>query len=179
MKKKDKDKTEITEEMEESLKETERVEEIEDTSEETPLEAELEALKDRYLRLQAEYSNYRRRTTEEKSNIYKLANERLIGELLPVLDNFERALSTMEKEKEAKPYLDGVELIQKSFIQVLEKEGLAVIEACGEEFDPNFHHAVLMEETEDKEAGIILEELEKGYTLKEKVIRPTMVIVSK
>ena len=169
---------------EEKLKEQETEELIEEVPEEekeekNPLEEELASLNDRYLRLQAEYSNYRRRTTEEKANIYKLANERLIQEILPVLDNFERALTLMEEDEGAKPYLEGVELIQKTLSQVLEKEGLSQIEAYGKEFDPNFHHAVLMEERDDLEAGVILEELEKGYTLKEKVIRPTMVIVSK
>lgn len=176
MEKKKKDKKLKEQETEEVLEEV-LEEEVEE--EKNPLEEELASLNDRYLRLQAEYSNYRRRTTEEKANIYKLANERLIQEILPVLDNFERALSLMEEDEGAKPYLEGVELIQKTLIQVLEKEGLNQIEACGKEFDPNFHHAVLMEEREDLEAGVILEELEKGYTLKGKVIRPTMVIVSK
>lgn len=150
-------------------------EELEDTS----LEEELEALKDKYLRLQAEYSNYRRRTSEEKSKIYSLGNERLILELLPILDNFERALTNMAENKLSKNYLEGVEMIRKSLVDVLRKEGLEEIKACGEEFDPELHHAVLMEECEESESGLVLDELQKGYKLKEKTIRPTMVKVSK
>lgn len=161
---------EILEPQEEEVKEAPEVQESED---------ELAKLQDRYLRLQAEYSNYRRRTTEEKASIYKHANERLILDILPVLDNFERALTSMESDDAAKPYVEGVELIQKSLIQVLEKEGLCAIEALGQEFDPCQHHAVLTEECSENEAGVVLDELQKGYSLKEKVIRPTMVKVSK
>ncbi|NLY72154.1 MAG: nucleotide exchange factor GrpE [Tissierellia bacterium] len=147
--------------------------------EEDGLEKELEDLNEKYLRLQAEYSNYRRRTQEEKAAIYSLGNERLILELLPVLDNFERAIANMQENEVSQNYLDGVEMIRKSLIQVLEKEGLKCIEACGEDFDPDYHHAVLMEESEGVESGKVLEELQKGYRLKEKTIRPTMVKVSK
>lgn len=143
------------------------------------LEKELEELNEKYLRLQAEYSNYRRRTQEEKATIYSLGNERLILELLPVLDNFERAIVNMKENGISQNYLDGVEMIRKSLIQVLEKEGLVCIEACGKDFDPDHHHAVLMEECEEAESGKVLEELQKGYRLKDKTIRPTMVKVSK
>ena len=96
-----------------------------------------------------------------------------------MLDNFERAIANMQENEVSQNYLDGVEMIRKSLIQVLEKEGLKCIEACGEDFDPDYHHAVLMEESEGVESGKVLEELQKGYRLKEKTIRPTMVKVSK
>ena len=171
----------------EELTVTEEKDEVEDTvdsgddslSEEELLKSELEKANDRYLRLQAEYANFRRRTDEEKTKIYRLGNERLIVELLPILDNFGRAMENMAENDVSKSYLEGVEMIRKSFLQVLEKEGLECIEACGKNFDPESHHAVLTEESEDKTPGIILEELQKGYKLKDKMIRPTMVKVSK
>lgn len=161
----------------------EPVEEIEETvpgqSEEEWLKKELEGLQDRYLRLQAEYSNFRRRTEEEKSAIYRLGNERLIIELLPILDNFGRALANMEENSVSKNYREGVEMIRKSLLQTLEKEGLECIDACGKDFDPALHYAVLAEDIEGQGSGIVLEELQKGYKLKEKTIRPAMVKVSK
>lgn len=166
------------------IDEDDEIEEIEESFddflvEEDRLKMELDKLNDRYLRLQAEYSNFRRRTEEEKSNIYRLGNERLIMELLPILDNFGRALETMEENNVSKSYKDGVEMIRKSLVQVLEKEGLECIEACGKEFDPEIHHAVVTEEAEGKDSGRVLEELQKGYKLKDKMIRPSMVKVSK
>lgn len=166
------------------IDEDDEVEETEETlddfpSEEDRLKKELDKLNDRYLRLQAEYSNFRRRTEDEKSNIYRLGNERLIIELLPILDNFGRALENMEDNNVSKSYKDGVEMIRRSLVQVLEKEGLECIEACGKEFDPEIHHAVVTEKAEGKDSGTVLEELQKGYKLKDKMIRPSMVKVSK
>lgn len=178
----DKDKIIKDEEVEEEVEDlVEDLEEEleEELSEEESLRQNLQELEDKYLRLQAEYSNYRRRTDEEKSQIYSLGNERLILELLPVLDNFERAIDNMKENDVSENYLEGVEMIKKTLIQVLEKEGLESIEACGQEFDPDYHHAVLMEECEKTKSGLVLDELQKGYRLKDKTIRPTMVKVSK
>ncbi len=162
-----------------TLEEDKEEKEDQQETQQVSLEEELEGLKDKYLRLQAEYSNYRRRTAEEKSAIYSMGNERLILELLPVLDNFDRACLNMEENGLSSSYLAGIDMIKKSLVQVLEKEGLKEIKACGEDFDPELHHAVLMEECQDEKEGVVLEELQKGYKLKEKTIRPTMVKVSK
>lgn len=140
---------------------------------------ENKTLKDTNLRLQAEFQNYRRRTEKEKSEIYKFANERIVIELLGVIDNFERALGSISEENHShKQVLDGVEMIQKSFMDVLEKEGLQKINAVGEPFDPNLHHAVMTEAKEDCKADIVIDEFQVGYKLGEKVIRPSMVKVS-
>lgn len=179
----DKEEVKIVDEKKELVGASDKTEEI--SAEETPeeegleLEDELDRLKDRHLRLQAEYANYRRRTEEEKSKIYSFANEKLILELLPIIDNFARALGNMKENDVSKSYKDGVKMIEKSLMQVLEKQGLECIEACGKEFNPEFHHAVLTEASKEKNSGIILEELQKGYKLKDKTIRPTMVKVSK
>jgi molecular chaperone GrpE len=165
-------------EKEEVQKATEPIENLQ-AAQDDSLKSELDKLNDRYLRLQAEYSNFRRRTEEEKGNIYRLGNERLIVELLPVLDNFNRAIENMQSNDVPKSYLDGVEMIRKSLLKVLEKEGLQCIDACGKDFDPENHHAVLMEDCDKNDPGIVLEELQKGYKLKDKMIRPTMVKVSK
>ena len=151
----------------------------EQVDESASLKEEIEVLKEKNLRLTAEFQNYRRRTEKEKSDIYKFANEKFITELLPVLDNIERALLSIQGAEDHGAVVDGVNLIKKNFDEFLKKEGVEVIEAVGTPFDPNYHHAVLSEESEEHEEGVVLEEYLKGYKLKEKVIRPTMVKVSK
>lgn len=132
-----------------------------------------EALK----RINAEYANFRRRTSEEKSTIALYANEKVMNELLPVLDNFERALSSCENKDDS--LFKGVDMIKTQLIEALKKSGLEKISAeVGEDFDPNFHMAVIQEESQDFEAGKILMELQAGYKLGKKVIRASMVKVS-
>ncbi len=151
--------------------------ENEEAAEETP--SELEILNDKYLRLQAEYINFKRRTEKEKSDIYRYANEKLIVDLLTFMDNIERAVESIKVSEDKGSLLDGVSMIKKNFDDFLQKQGVEIIESKGEEFDPNKHHAVISEEVEGTEEGIVLDELQKGYKLKEKVIRPAMVKVSK
>ena len=124
-------------------------------------------------RIQAEFINYKRRTEQEKEMLSSLANERIILDLLPVLDNFQRGLDAIE-EKEGSLY-EGMELIYKQLLSTLKKNGVQEIDTTID-FDPNFHHAVMQEDGE--ESGKILEVFQKGYLLKEKVIRPAMVKVS-
>ena len=112
---------------------------------------------------------------KEKSDIYSYANEKLVTELLNVLDNFERAL---EHEGEDKSFHEGMQMIFKQLFDVLEKSGLKEIPALGEEFDPNFHNAVMNEDTEEYESGKVSGVMQKGYTLNGKVIRPSMVKVA-
>ena len=142
-----------------------------------PAEAaeEDEALNAKYLRLMADFQNYKRRTEKEKSDIYAFANEKIVSELLNVIDNFERAL---DAGNEGDSFVEGMNLIFKQLQGVLEKAGVVEIEALGHEFDPNFHHAVMTEDSEEYESGKITAVLQKGYLLNNKVIRPSMVKVA-
>ncbi len=149
------------------------------------LEAELVQAKakaeehyDHLLRLQAEFDNYRKRTQKEKAEIIKYASERLIGELLPVLDNFERAASSAQLNPDINAFSQGVDLIYRQLQTALSKEGLKAIESMGQPFDPNLHDAVLRVESDEHPENTVVEELQKGYYLKEKILRPSMVKVS-
>lgn len=137
-----------------------------------------EELEKKFLRLQADFSNYKKRVEKEKLDIYKSAGSRLISNLLPVIDDFERAISHVdESSKEA--FKDGINLIMKSLNEVLVKEGLEYIDVKDADFDPNLHYAVMTEEVEGIEPGKIIVEVQKGYKVSGKVIRPSMVKVSK
>lgn len=149
------------------------------------LEAELTQAKakadenyDRFLRLQAEFDNYRRRTQKEKTEIVKYASEQLVSELLPVLDNFERATSSAQSNPDITVFSQGVDMILRQLQTALSKVGLKPMEAVGQPFDPNLHEAVMRVESEDHPENTVVEELQKGYFLKEKVLRPSMVKVS-
>ena len=128
----------------------------------------------RYLRLMADFQNYKKRVEKEKRDLYSYANEKIMNDLLTVMDNFERALEHDADEN----FKEGIEMIFKQLSDVLEKDGLAEIPALGEEFDPNVHSAVMTEETEDYESGKVSGVMQKGYTLNGKVIRPAMVKVA-
>ena len=130
---------------------------------------------ERYMRLMAEFQNFKRRAAREKSDIHAYANEKIIGELLPVLDNFERALET--KSDDVEGYAKGMELIFTQLRTALEHAGLEEIPALGEEFDPNVHNAVMTEGSDEHEDNHISKVLQKGYKLNDKVIRPSMVAV--
>ena len=140
------------------------------------LQAALDEANDKYMRLAAEYQNYRRRTDAEKTGIAQYANERIAKDLLNVVDSFERALETSETTDEG--FKNGVDLIYKQLMTVLNNFGVSVIETEGKEFDPNFHSAVMSEEVEGVEPGMILMELQKGYMLNDRLLRPSMVKVS-
>ena len=146
----------------------------EDKQTETETKA-AEAESERYMRLMAEFQNFKRRAAREKSDIHAYANEKIIGELLPVLDNFERALQTESGDLES--YSKGMELIFTQLKTALEHAGLEEIKALGEEFDPNVHNAVMTEDSEEHDDGMISKVLQKGYKLNDKVIRPSMVAV--
>ena len=133
---------------------------------------------DHLLRLQADFDNYRKRTQKEKTEIIKYASERVIGDLLPVLDNFERAVSAAQINPDFSAFSQGVEMILRQLQTALSKEGLKAIEAIGQPFDPNLHDAVLRVESEEHPENTVVDELQKGYYLKEKVLRPSMVKVS-
>ena len=131
---------------------------------------------DEALRAKAELINYRKRKDEEVERLLKFANEDLVIELLPKLDNIERAIKV---ENADSSLLDGMKMVYNSLVSTLEKYGVKEIKAEGEKFDANFHEAVITESKEGIEEDVILEVFQKGYTLKDKVIRPAMVKVNK
>lgn len=131
----------------------------------------------RLVRLQADFENYKRRTRQERDDFFKYTAEQLIKALLPVLDNFERALASCGESVD--DFKCGVEMILRQFQEVLAAEGLTPIAAEGEQFDPNKHEAVLHEESESHPDNTVMEEFRRGYCLKDKVIRPAMVKIAK
>ena len=143
------------------------------------LQEEAERNHDLYLRSEAEIENIRKRNKKDKEEWVKYANESLIKEILPVMDNLEMAISHSQNENSVQALREGVELTLKGLRDMLVKSGLEEIKAEGEPFDPNFHHAVSEQADENVETGIILLELQRGYTLNKRLIRPAMVIVSK
>ncbi|MCM3339641.1 nucleotide exchange factor GrpE [Paenibacillus sp. MER TA 81-3] len=153
--------------------------------ESNPLHTELEQAKEqadehyqRYLRTQADFDNFRRRTMKEKEDLAKYASAKVITELLPVLDNFERALSTGQEASETESFVKGVDMIFRQIQQVMEQEGVQPMNAVGEPFNPEYHQAIMQVESDEYEEGFVVEEVQKGYMLKDKVLRPAMVKVS-
>lgn len=136
-----------------------------------------ESESEKYIRLLAEFQNFKKRAAKEKTDIHAYANEKLMADLLPVLDNFERALGT--KTEEVESYASGVELIFTQMKTALENHGLKEVEALGADFDPNKHSAVMTEESDEYESGKVSKVLQKGYELNGRVIRPAMVAVTK
>lgn len=143
------------------------------------LQNEVNTLKDKNMRIAAEMVNTLRRKDEETNRLLKYSNESLITELLPVIDNFERALNVDATSNDIESYQKGMTMIYNSLKNILEKFEVKEIEAIDKEFDPNFHQAVMQEEKEGTKENIVIEVLQKGYTYKDKVIRPAMVKVSK
>lgn len=140
-------------------------------------DAALNELNRKYMRLAADFQNFKRRTEKEKSDIYQYANEKIALDVIEVIDNFERALEHVE-ECADRNFAEGVEKIYKQLLGVLEKNSIEQIKAEGEAFDPNFHNAVMTKAEEAVESGIVINDMQKGYMLNGKVIRPSMVIVS-
>lgn len=167
--------SDIKEDTTEKPEETEGSEAKESEEEKAEKEEQKEDESVRYMRLMADFQNYKKRVEKEKKDLYSYANEKLVTEQLVVLDNFERALGQDTADESFK---EGMELIFKQLKDVLEKAGLAEIPALGEDFDPNFHNAVMTEETEEYESGKVSGVMQKGYTLNGKVIRPSMVKVA-
>ena len=138
-------------------------------------EAELAEKENRYLRLQADFENFRRRTRQEKEELAAVVTQNLLKDMLPFLDNFERALAAEGSDEGG--LRAGVEMMYKQMVEALKKEGLEYIETKDKPFDPNFHQAVMRVEDAEKEDGTIVAELQKGYMVKGRVIRPSMVQV--
>ncbi len=166
--------TEVQEE--ETAKEPEKEEEKAESKEPDPKDKKIEELNAKYMRLMADFQNQKKRFDKEKADIYQFANEDIVKSLLDVIDNFERALDA-SKDSDSK-FREGMEMIFKQLMGALEKAGVSEIKALGEEFDPNFHNAVMMEETDEYESNKVSGVMQKGYTLNSRVIRPSMVKVA-
>ncbi|RLD62085.1 MAG: nucleotide exchange factor GrpE [Bacteroidetes bacterium] len=149
-------------------------------SKEKELQDKVDEINDKYLRLYSEFDNYRKRTSKEKLELSKTASENVIIELLPVLDDFERAIKSTEDSNDCAAVKDGINLIHSKFKSVLTKKGLTAIESIGKEFDTDFHEAITQIPAPSKKLkGKVVDEVEKGYLLNEKVIRFSKVVTGK
>ncbi|CAI6017629.1 nucleotide exchange factor GrpE [Cohnella sp. JJ-181] len=142
------------------------------------LKRQAEEAYQRQLRVQADFDNYRRRTLKETADLQKYASVKLVTNLLPVLDNFGRALETSSEGTESDSFVKGIDMINRQLWQVLEAEGLKAMEPVGQPFDPELHQAIMQVESEEYEEGVVVEVVQPGYWLSDKVIRPAMVKVS-
>nr|WP_082926839.1 nucleotide exchange factor GrpE [Paenibacillus tuaregi] len=149
-----------------------------DSEELERLRAEVQEHQQRFLRSQADFDNFRRRTLKEKEELAKYASAKLITELLPVVDNMDRALTAAQESAEAESFTKGVDMIFRQLEGVLSAEGLTPMNAVGQPFNPEYHQAIMQVESDEYEEGIVVEEVQKGYLLKDKVLRPAMVKVS-
>jgi molecular chaperone GrpE len=138
----------------------------------------LEEADNRYLRLQADFDNFRRRTRLDSEASEKYRAQKLATNLLPALDNFERALKLEADNEQTKSLLQGMDMVYRSLVDALKSEGIEAIGAVGKEFDPNFHQAVMTDENEEYGSNIVTEEFQKGYMIKDRVLRPAMVKVN-
>ena len=138
---------------------------------------QIEQLEDRVKRQLAEFENFRNRTEKEKHSMFEVGAKSVIEKMLPVVDNFERGLATVPEDKKGDPFVDGMNRIYKQLLTELENIGVKPIEAVGQEFDPNFHNAVMQVASEEYESGVVAQELLKGYTYRDSVVRHSMVAV--
>jgi len=170
--------TEDTQIVEEKMKEPEAAEG------ETPLteldEAKKEALEnyDRYLRISAEYDNYKKRAQKDRTDLLNYGNERLIKELLPIIDSMERALNHVSNSEDIDAFVEGLKLIYEQLLVSLKKHGVESIESLGQEFDPNFHEAMMKVESDKFDDNKVVEEFEKGYLLNGRLLRPSKVSIA-
>ena len=141
------------------------------------MQAKIDELEDRVKRQMAEFENFRKRTDKEKAMMFETGAKSVIEKILPVVDNFERGLATIPEDDENSAFANGMKMIYKQMMDELEKLGVKPIEAVGQEFDPNFHNAVMQVESEEFESGVVAQELLKGYMYHESVVRHSMVAV--
>lgn len=138
----------------------------------------IEQLEDRVKRQMAEFENFRKRSDREKQAMFETGAKSVLEKILPVVDNFERGLQTVAPESAEDPFVDGMNRVYKQLLTELDNMGVKPIEAVGCEFDPNFHNAVMQVESEEYESGVVAQELQKGYTYHDTVIRHSMVAVT-
>ncbi len=141
------------------------------------MKEKIDELEDRVKRQMAEFENFRKRTEKEKAAMFETGAKSVIEKILPVVDNFERGLATIPEEEKGSALAEGMELIYKQLLGELEKMDVKPIQAVGEEFNPDFHNAVMQVESEEYESGVVAQELLKGYTYRDSVVRHSMVAV--
>ncbi len=141
------------------------------------LKEKVEELEDRVKRQMAEFENFRKRTEKEKTAMFETGAKSVIEKILPVVDNFERGLASVPEEEKDGAFAQGMEMIYKQLMQELEKMEVKPIPAVGEEFNPDFHNAVMQVESDEYDSGVIAQELQKGYTYRDSVVRHSMVAV--
>lgn len=171
------EKVEAHEEQKKKKKKDELLEELQMAVAEK--EAALKALEEKLLYLQAEFENFKKVKAREGQELVKYGNEKLLKELIPVVDNLDMALGHASKSEDGKGIHEGIQLTLNQFLKVLEKEGVVRIDAVGTRFDPNLHEAFFQEEREDLEADTVVSEFQKGYLLNGRLVRPSRVVVSK
>lgn len=155
-------------------------ENVEESCDETKLKEEYDAINNKMLRLQADFLNYKARTEKEKSTTYGNAVSDVLTDLLPIIDNFERAIDAVNSEnQEVINFKNGVKMIYDQFLNTLQKKGLKEIEALNSKFDPNIHSGIAFEVTEEKEEDTVIEVFQKGYVVNDRVIRPSMVKIAR
>ena len=141
------------------------------------MKQKVEELEDRVKRQMAEFENFRKRTDKEKTAMFEVGAKSVIEKILPVVDNFERGLASISEEEKGNGFADGMQMIYKQLMTELENLGVKPIEAVGQEFNPDYHNAVIQVESEEYESGIVAQELQKGYMYRESVVRHSMVAV--
>ena len=164
-----------------TVSENEAVEEEKELTIEEQLEAaqaEAADFKDRWMRVQAEFANARKRMEKQRTLTYQNATADLSAKILPALDDFERAIDNVPAEVSENGWFEGIELVQKKLLGIFESIGVQPIVAVGQPFDPNFHEAIQQEPSDEYESGVVVRELQKGYQIGERVIRPSLVTVA-
>lgn len=145
---------------------------------EDPKDKEIAELKDRVMRQMAEFDNYRKRTDKEKKQNYDIGASDFIVKILPVVDNFERGLDSISEEEKKSSFAQGIDMIYRQLVKVLEDSGVTVIESVGQPFDPMLHNAVMQKQSDEYESGTVMQEFQKGYKYKDRVIRHSVVVVA-
>lgn len=169
----------VAEQTDEELEVADLEEQIEDLEEELERsEEEKEEYINKLQRQRADFSNYKKRVKKEKDRLKENATKELVSDLLPILDNFERALASSAEDENLADFMEGMEMISRQLVKVLQQEGLEEISTIGEEFDPNLHEAVAKESSDEYESGVVIEELQKGYSFNGQVLRAAMVKVA-
>ncbi|MCR8659201.1 nucleotide exchange factor GrpE [Paenibacillus endoradicis] len=169
---------EVNETTQQAAQEPQVNEVTEENSQTVELLAQLDEAQQKLLRVQADFDNFRRRTQKEKEELAKYASAKLVENLLPTVDNFDRAIAASAANQDYDALAKGVDMIFRLLMSTVEAEGLITMDTIGQPFNPEYHQAVMTVETDEYEEGIIVEELQKGYLIKDKVIRPAMVKVS-
>lgn len=163
--------------VEETGAEQETVDSATEEVEKDKKDLKIEELNERLIRNMAEFDNFRKRSEKEKSQMFEIGARNIIEKILPVIDNFERGLDTVSEEEKESSFVQGIEQIYKQFVTALEEAGVTAIEAVGQEFNPDFHNAVMHGEDENYGENIISDEFQKGYMYKDTVVRHSMVKV--